>query len=150
MKIKIEIDNNIDNDEIIIKCPKLDENIQKLQNYISNINNNKFYFYKNDTEYFLSLQDILFFETDSNCISAHTKDDNYETRNKLYELENLLPSNFMRISKSTIINIRQIFSIEKNITSSSIIKFKNSYKQAYVSRMYYKELKKKMEENFYE
>lgn len=38
-------------------------------------------------------------ETDGNAIQVHTRDDIYQTRYKLYELEELLPGQFMRVSK---------------------------------------------------
>lgn len=152
MRIRIDIDNNIDENEVIIKCKDIDDNIKQIQSYINSLNskNAKFIFYKDDTEYFLPINDILFFETTLNSICAHTSDDVFETKYKLYELEEMLPSNFIRISKSSIININHIYSITKNITSSSVINFKKSYKQVYVSRMYFKSLKEKMEEKIYE
>lgn len=153
MKIKIDIDDNMSEDEIIIKCSDINDDIRQIKNYITSLNsrNLKFTFYKGDTEYFLFLNNILFFETTGNCICAHTKEDVFETKYRLYELENILPSNFLRISKSTIININHVYSIEKNITSSSVVKFNESYKQVFVSRMYFKILKRRMEEiRFYE
>lgn len=153
MKIKIDIDENIKEEEIVIKCSDINDNIKKIKNYITSLNNKslKLTFYKKETEYFLPLSDILFFETTDTCICAHTNDDIFETKYKLYELENILPNNFLRISKSTIININYVYSIEKNITSSSVVKFNKSYKQVYVSRMYFKTLRERMEEmRFYE
>lgn len=151
MKIIIDIDESVTEDEMIIKCSNVNENIIRIQNYISNLNNrdNKFVFYKNDVEFYLELNSILFFETQDNSICAHTIDDLFETKYKLYEIEKILPNNFIRISKSTIININHIYSIEKNITSSSVVKFNKSYKQVYVSRLYFKDLKERMEEKRY-
>lgn len=152
MVIRINIDNNINEDEVIINCKDINSDIKQIQSYITSLNSkNKFSFYKKDVEYFLSINDILFFETTDNSICAHTVDDVFETKYKLYELENILPNNFIRISKSSIININHIYSIEKNITSSSVVKFNKSYKQVYVSRMYFKSLRERMEEKrFYE
>src|SRR5699024_681198 len=98
-------------------------------------------FYKKETEYYLSLTDILFFETDAKTVYAHTAKDIYETKYRLYELETLLPAYFMRVSKSTILNCREIYSITKSISASSLVEFKNCHKQVYVSRNYYKTLK---------
>lgn len=97
-----------------------------------------------NVEYYISLAEILFFETEDPNISAHTGDDIYQVKYKLYELEEILPNNFMRISKSTILNINHIYSITRNLTSSSIVEFQNTHKQVYVSRHYYKPLKFKL------
>ena len=58
------------------------------------------------------------------------------------ELENILPNSFLRISKSTIVNIQKIYSLSHSV-SSHLITFQNSHKQVYVSRMYYKVLKER-------
>lgn len=148
MKIKIEIETELIEEEVIIKCRSVNETIQKIQNSILNISNESkgLIFYKDDTEYYLSINKILFFETESGIINAHTRNDIYQIKYKLYELENLLPSSFMRISKSTILNLNYIYSITKNITSSSIVEFEGTHKKVYVSRYYYKPLKLKLEE----
>ncbi|WP_332525109.1 LytTR family DNA-binding domain-containing protein [Terrisporobacter sp.] len=44
-------------------------------------------------EYYISLSDILFFETEENTMSAHTIDNVYQVKYKLYELEEILPKN---------------------------------------------------------
>jgi len=106
----------------------------------------KLVFYKDATEYYLELDEILFFETDESGISAHTRKDVYQTKYKLYELEDLLPGFFMRVSKSTILNTRHIYSINRNLTASSVVAFAGTHKQVYVSRYYYKPLISKLEE----
>ena len=55
----------------------------------------------------------------------------------------LLNNNYYRISGYTL-SLRKNDVFNKNITSSSVIEFHHSYKQVYVSRMYYKPLKEKM------
>ncbi|MBQ8280250.1 MAG: LytTR family transcriptional regulator [Roseburia sp.] len=148
MKIKIEIDENLIEDEVVIHCASINEEVTKVQKAISEVINasQKLIFYKEATEYYLELDDILFFETDESGISAHTKKDVYQTKYKLYELEDLLPGFFMRVSKSTILNTRHIYSINRNLTASSVVAFAGTHKQVYVSRYYYKPLISKLEE----
>lgn len=148
MKVRIEIDENIEEDEILIRCRTVSDTVMKIQSAVSDISNESkgLIFYKEDTEYYISLDKILFFETDNGKINAHTKDDIYEVKYKLYELEEMLPSSFTRVSKSTILNVNHIYSINKNITSSSVVQFENTHKKVYVSRSYYKPLKMKLDE----
>lgn len=148
MKIKIEIDDSLDEKEILIRCPSIDGEIQEMQKAISDIiqKSSRFIFYQGDTEYYLSLKNILFFETSGSNIHAHTAGEVYQTRYKLYELEEMLPGNFMRVSKSAILNTDHIYSISRNLTSSSVVEFTNTHKQVFVSRYYYKPLKFKLEE----
>lgn len=148
MKIRIEIDEGIAEDEVIVRCRGLTEEVTAVQKAVSDAVNasQKFPFYKGNTEYYLTLDEILFFETDENGISAHTKNEMYQTKYKLYELEDILPGVFMRVSKSAILNTKHIYSISKNLTASSVVAFQGTHKQVYVSRYYYKPLISKLEE----
>ena len=92
------------------------------------------------------MNDLLFFETADHGVAAHTGNDMYEAGYKLYELEEILLGFFMRVSKSTILNTSHIFSINRNLTASSVVAFENTHKKVYVSRYYYKPLISKLEE----
>jgi len=70
----------------------------------------------------------------------------YFTDKKLYELERLLPSTFMRVSKSCILNVAEIASIDRNLTGASEVTFRNCGKKVFVSRIYYKVLREKIEQ----
>lgn len=143
MKVKLEVDEATEDDEIIIRCKELTSKILNIQKVLSkNLNENiNILFFKDNTEYYISLDEIIFFETEKSYIYGHSKDQVYEVRYKLYELEEILPNEFIRVSKSTIVNVTYINSIERNLTSSSIVNFQDTYKQTYVSRYYYKALK---------
>jgi len=146
MKIQIQVDNKIKENEVIIRCSEISEEVKNIQIILDDMLSHKKHiiFYRGDTEYYLSLEEILFFETEENGICAHTIDNIYNVKYKLYELEELLPGYFMRVSKSTIINTNHIYSITHNISSSSKVEFQNTHKQVYVSRYYYKPLKIKL------
>ena len=121
MKIKIEMDEQVAEEEVIIRCRGMTEQIAAIQKAAS-------------------------FETADSGVVAHTGNDLYEARYKLYELEEILPGFFMRVSKSTILNTTHIFSINRNLTASSVVAFENTHKKVYVSRYYYKPLIRKLEE----
>lgn len=146
MKIRIEVDNRIEENEVIVRCNELNDEIKNIQNILTEIlsKSKQIIFYKGSTEYYISLDSILFFETEDSGISAHTINNVYLVKYKLYELEDILPSNFLRVSKSTILNINHIYSITRNITSASVVEFKNTHKKVFVSRHYYKVLQFKL------
>ena len=147
LKIRIEMSEGVQ-EEVVIRCREITPEIIRLQQLLSGNSDrsNQFLVYKGDTEYYLNVNDIIFFETDGNAVMAHTRDDVYETRRKLYELEELLGGRFQRISKSAIVNVDKVYSIKRNVTSSSAIEFQGTHKQIYVSRAYYKILREKLEE----
>ncbi len=140
MKVKIEIETQLAEAEVIIRCPQLDDTIVNLQNHIVQQANGDrcLTLHRGDTEYYVKVADIYFFETEGKVIHAHTADNIFETQLKLYELEEQLPAAFMRISKSTIANLDYVYSITRNLTASSVIEFVGSNKKALVSRSYYK------------
>jgi DNA-binding LytR/AlgR family response regulator len=142
MKIRIEIDDTVTEDEVVIRCSAFSEEIQQLQKLLSEASgkNERFEFYKDEKQFYFPLDQILFFETDGTGVRAHTANDIFTVRYKLYELEQILPRYFARVSKSSILNTKRIYSITKNISSSSMVEFYNSHKQVYVSRYYYKML----------
>lgn len=148
MKVRIDLDENISEDEVIIRCSRLDEKAQKVYDTLMELTKESKHLllYKGNTEYYIPLNNILFFETSDSCISAHTANNVYETTYRLYELEEMLPGFFMRVSKSTILNIKRIYCISRNLTASSEVQFQNTHKQVYVSRNYYKALKDRLEE----
>jgi Response regulator of the LytR/AlgR family len=142
MKINIDLNDDYKETSVTIKCNKIDEEVLKLEKTLkSYLNKDKsLIFYKDNKEYYFNINNILFFETDNNIIYAHTINDAFIVKKKLYELENILPDNYLRVSKSTIVNINQILSISHNFASSSLIEFNKTHKQVYVSRSYYKYL----------
>ena len=147
LKIRIEMSEGVQ-EEVVIRCREITPEIIRLQQLLSGDSDrsNQFLLYKGDTEYYLNVNDIIFFETEGNAVMAHTKNDMYETRRKLYELEELSGGRFQRISKSAIVNVDKVYSIKRNVTSSSAIEFQETHKQIYVSRAYYKVLREKLEE----
>ena len=147
LKIRIEMSEGVQ-EEVVIRCREITPEIIRLQQLLSGDSDrsNQFLLYKGDTEYYLNVNDIIFFETEGNAVMAHTKNDMYETRRKLYELAELLGGRFQRISKSAIVNVDKVYSIKRNVTSSSAIEFQGTHKQIYVSRAYYKVLREKLEE----
>ena len=148
MKIHIELNPELAEEEIVIRCPRLSDKITRMQQALSEIDSHsqKITLYQKETEYFLELDEILFFETGVKFIEAHTANEIFQTKYKLYELEEFLPGYFMRISKSAILNTNKVYAINRNLTASSVVEFQNTHKQVYVSRNYFKPLKNKLEE----
>ncbi|HZJ87068.1 MAG TPA: LytTR family DNA-binding domain-containing protein [Erysipelothrix sp.] len=143
MKIKIIEDETQKEDTITITTKKI---TPELQNLIDELRFNSIQASYRESDVVLNPKEILFFETDQNIIYAHTHEKAYETKYRLYELEESLPHTFMRVSKSSIANIKEISAIEHSFTSSRKISFFNSQKSVYVSRKYYPILKDKLSE----
>ena len=148
MKIKIEIDEALAEEEIVIRCKSLNEDVISIQKRITDAVNSRMQLEvsKGEKEYYLIIDEILFFETDGSGVVVHTATQMYEIKHKLYELEDLLPGNFIRVSKSSILNSAKVRAIHKNITGASEVEFTGSNKKVFVSRNYFKLLMAKLEE----
>lgn len=150
MKIRIELESKLEEEEVVIRCNSLNDTVTEIQRVVSEVltDRKQWYFTKGETVYYISLEDILFFDSSPQGICVHTRDDMYETRYKLYELEEKLPGYFMRISKSTILNVRQVYAVTRNLTASSAVEFQGTKKQVYVSRQYYKALRDRLDARY--
>lgn len=145
MKIRLDISSEYREKEVIIRANKKDEevaeilrNLQEIDTKLHNING-----YLDNTVYSLSTEDILFFETNDRNVYAHTKDNAFLIHYRLYELEENLPDNFFRVSKSSILNVDEVKSLTQSVMGN-LIQFRDSYKQIYVSRRFLKKLKLKL------
>ena len=65
----------------------------------------------------------------------------YRSRKRLYELAELLGKKFMQISKTTLVNLSGIDSIEPGFSGTMLLKLKNGNKD-YVSRKYLPDFKR--------
>lgn len=148
MKIRIEIDTGLEEEEVVIRSRELNDTVQKVQEAVSEIagSRQRITFLKGDAEYFIPLEKILFFETDGNEVHAHTAEEIYKIKYRLYELEEMLPGAFMRVSKSTILNTKRIYALNRSVSMTCAVQFQNTPKQVYVSRYYYKPLRNRLEE----
>lgn len=113
MKVKIVTDEELPADTVVIHCRDVDENILRLKRAAEAMGSADVAFFKGGKQFFPPLDSILFFETESNFLSAHTADDVFQVKAKLFELENTLPQKFVRVSKSAIVNVKHIYSVEK-------------------------------------
>ena len=88
--------------------------------------------------------EILSAYSEGQRVIVLTGDGRYVVQKKLYELENELgDTNFIRISKSEIINIRKIKSLDMSITGTIRLVLKTGY-ETYVSRRNVAKIKEKL------
>lgn len=146
MKVRVEISEDVREKELVIRAGEYDDEVRQLLDALQDMQGRRqLVFYKDSTEYFFPADRILFFETGGRQVYAHTKDDVFVVRYRLYELEDILSGKFMRVSKSTIVNLGRIFALTQSL-SNCLIQFAGTHKQVYVSRRYYRLLRERMQE----
>ena len=142
MKITIETPNPGEEDEIIIRSAALDERLLKLIQALRA--EEKLTGYAEDRIVKLQPKDIYYFEAVDNHIFAYTAKEAYEVHKKLFELEQEYEhTDFLRISKSVIVNISKIAYVKPIFNGRFEANLKNDEK-IIVSRQYVAALKKKL------
>ncbi len=124
--------NNID---ILIKFSEDNEEINDLIKYINNFESymaKKFLVYFENKVVEIKYEEIICFFSDKKYNYCKTKDAIYRTKRKLYEIEEL-DSNFIRISKSCIINIIHVKCFDMRETGKIIVIFDDNTEEV-VSR----------------
>ena len=95
-----------------------------------------------ERQYEISVTDIFYIEAVDNRSFIYTKGKVYESKQKLYELEELLnEKHFLRVSKSTILNLMKISSI-KPAMNGRFTAVLSSNEQVIISRKYVPDLKR--------
>ena len=95
-----------------------------------------------DRMYEIAVSDIFYIESVDNKTFIYCKSREYETKQKLYELEEILrEKHFLRVSKSVLLNLMKVSSIKPTLNSRfTAVLF--SGEQVIISRKYVPELKK--------
>ncbi|MEG0452506.1 MAG: LytTR family DNA-binding domain-containing protein [Coprobacillus sp.] len=105
MKINILEDQNINETEIIIKCKQKSEDIDKIIKLLE-VDNHLLICKKDKDIFQVSIDDIMFIESVDEKTFVYLQDIVYENQSKIYELEEKLNNNnFIRISKSCLLNL---------------------------------------------
>ena len=86
---------------------------------------------------------IYYIESVDKRTYVYTKGDCFETKYRLYELQDILGFNFLRCSKAMIVNIRKIRSVRAELNARMSVELLNG-ERIIISRGYVKELKNKL------
>jgi len=150
MRVRLEKISDGQSEEVVIYCRKITPEVEAVVSLLNREDRSNLMpsFFKGDQQVYLSLREILFFETDAERVFAHTSDNAYEVRLRLFELEAMLPEYFVRASKAAIVSVLHVFSIQKGLTRVNQISFRQSHKEVYGSRFYSNELFRKMNERY--
>lgn len=143
MKITIVDRQDGEEDEIIIKCRQMDEQMLKM-----------IYALKTGTEKITAMRDgnilqvqpdsIYYFEAVDNKVFLYLEKEVYETKAKLYELgQRFEGTDFLRVSKSVIMNLAKVKSLSPAFNGRFEATMKNGEKIV-ISRQYVAALKQKL------
>ena len=98
---------------------------------------------KDRSTYFCKLTMIYYIESVDKHTYVYTKGDCYESRDRLYELEEKLGTYFVRISKSMIVNLRKVRNVSAEPGGRMVAVLLNE-ERVIISRSYVKEIKRRL------
>lgn len=143
MKILIENVTPDEEEEVIIRCYEVNDEILELMSKLKT-KSSMLIGYKGDVIYQLNPSNVYYFESVDNKVFIYGRDKVYECKQKLYELEQICDRRkFFRASKSIIINITKISHVKPSISGRFEATMENGEK-VLVSRQYVPVLKSKL------
>lgn len=141
MKIKIEVDKTYDNLEIIIKTNEINDDVQKIYDLIES-QIGQLIVKRNGQSFSIAMNDIYYIESIDDKTFIYLKESVFEINKRLYELEQELNLNFIRVSKSTILNINKLNYV-KAILNGKYEAYLDNDEKIIISRHYVRQFKKK-------
>lgn len=140
VRILIEEPEGNEEDTIIIRCRNVDSNILSLISGLKAGGN--IVGYDKDSIVRIPPDDVYYFEAVDNKVFIYCMDKVYESKSKLYELEEA-GRDYLRISKSVIVNLTKIKSLSPALSGRFEAVLINKEKLI-ISRQYVPELKHKL------
>ncbi|MBQ1617388.1 MAG: LytTR family transcriptional regulator [Ruminococcus sp.] len=132
----------LDKPEILeIRCHEISDEVREIVAFVKS-RQGQLTGTADDRMYEIAVSDIFYIESVDNKTFIYCKNREYETKQKLYELEEMLrDKHFLRVSKSVLLNLMKVSSIKPALNSRfTAVLF--SGEQVIISRKYVPELKK--------
>lgn len=143
MKISVETIDKPEEEQVIIQCYKVTEDIAEIIEFLKS-RETTLAAYSDSQIYKIFLQDVFYFEAVDNKVFAYLENQVYELKSKLYELESIYEGKrFFRCSKSVIVNLMKIESIKPALNGRFTAKLTNG-ESTIISRQYVPKLKEKL------
>ena len=146
MKFKLIIDKEKDEEVVatVHSCSALTDEIEAL--ILKHAGADRIPAYRDDDMKMLAFSDIECVTVlDGKTYAIDSKNQRYRLRQRLYELEALLPSSFVRINKSTLANEKRLDRFAVTYSGAVDAVFQCGYTE-YVSRRCFAQIKRRFDE----
>ena len=145
MKVELQISETYKEEKLIVQAPQETEKVQKVIEFAENLDRTETIKGKIDNQvYLVKIGTIHRFYLENRKVLAETASQTYTIDLRLYQVLELLPSNFIQISQSEIVNINSISHLK--LTPNGLVEiFLKNERFTYSSRRYLKTIKEKLE-----
>lgn len=143
MKITINIDDKLTETQTHISSPALSAELEKMIAALR-IYDQQMVVFKGEESVILEVAQIVYVESVDRKTFVYTRNNFYETKLRLYEMEEqLCQSGFLRTSKSCLVQLKQIRTLKTELNRKLRVTLENG-EQLMVSRQYADELKRRL------
>ena len=142
LKIIIEEPPANEEDRIIVQCRNISPELLSMLNSLKTPSNILVAYIANEIHR-VNPSDIFYIEAVDKKTFIYCERDVYESRQKLYELDELAMNDFLRISKSVIVNLSKIKTLIPSLSGKAEAVLTNK-ERVVISRQYVNELKKNL------
>ncbi len=143
MKITITEPGEGEEDEIIVRCRHMDQQLLKLI-YAVKAGREKITALQDGNYFQVAPEEIYYFEAVDNKVFLYLEKEVYETRMKLYELQEIFQgTDFFRASKSCIVNLSKVKRLSPAFNGRFEALMQNG-ERVIISRQYVPVLKQKL------
>ncbi|WP_240376754.1 LytTR family DNA-binding domain-containing protein [Bacillus piscicola] len=147
MKVTVDISSDYKETSVTVHCREVDDSIQDILNFLNKREAAFIVGRDGDMQHILQPDEIHYFHTNKESVLAVTADGSFKVKEKLYELEEMLPQDrFVRLSKSVIANLYELRRFEHSFNGTLCVYFKSGEKE-YVSRHYVNTIKTALQMN---
>lgn len=145
MKLRLDIDQQYAEEQIIIEAPTLSPRVQKVKDFVQSLDQKETLKGKfQDQVFLIEIQKIQRIYIENRKVLAETGNRTYALDIRLYQAVEILPASFIQISQSEIVNIDAISHLK--LTSNGLIEiYLKNDSFTYSSRRYLKAIKEKLE-----
>ena len=141
MKVKVDILPEYKEAYAVICTDKMTDEIQRMVDLFSSTEQPITALANEEDIVVLKSDEIYMVRVEDKDTIIYTDRNRYRSRKRLYEVGQQLGTKFMQISKTTLINMSYMDSIEPGFSGTLLLKLRNGCKD-YVSRKYLPEFKK--------
>lgn len=128
-------------EEVEIRCHELTEEVREIVAFVKT-RQGQLTGMQEGKQFEIAVTDLAYVEAVDNKVFLYTQKQVYETRQKLYELEELLREKyFLRVSKSLLLNLMKVQSIRPAMNGRMMAVLKGG-EEIIITRKYVSDLKK--------
>ena len=140
MKLKIFIDKDHE-EEVIVYTRRRTELVSAIEKLVNQSDISLTGFSENEAVP-LTADEVFCFISENGKVYAVTEKEKLLIRQRLYQLEENLSENFLKINQSCLANVKKIARFDTSISGNLTVRFKNGYTD-YVSRRNLRNIKER-------